>query len=321
MKARFFFMSIAAVLLLFTHCVKEDRIGNPPSGDGTVRFIAGLASTRVTSLGDDQSEWEDGDTIGVYMVDGTKAFTDASILAANKAYVASNSTGKVADFAWVDSANIIMFPQQTDSIVHFYAYYPYASLINALSYEIRVPQNQDDKTPKTMDILYSGEKAQFKKGSGKVALKFSHKMVKLVFHITDKSSVAGDFSSGLKLEISNMYENGALSLTNGTVRTTSTQRIIVDTYVTVNGATLGMAEAFVLPMTNIVADKVKLTFTKGSGAQAAVFEAELPPAQNSNSLESGSRYIYQVELKDRSVSIVGTIEDWIEHEGPVIEPS
>jgi hypothetical protein len=43
--------------------------------------------------------------------------------------------------------------------------------------------------------------------------------------------------------------------------------------------------------------------------------------QGSNKLESGNRYVYNVDLKDRSVTISGSIEEWNDQPGPPIEPS
>ncbi|MDR1980241.1 MAG: fimbrillin family protein [Tannerellaceae bacterium] len=307
---------------LLTNCSVEEKNegegGDPHmASDVAVNFSAGSPLTRLTNPGNDQSRWEVGDSIGIYMVDGTKPFTAASILAENKKYVATNVNEQNADFTWADSEDKIFYPMDPEQTVRFYAYYPYTSAINELNCTIKVTPVQDYKTQGTLDILYNTELKQWNKTSGNVILKFSHKMVKLVFHITDESSTSGTFTDGLVMGISSMYEEGTLNLVDGIVRNTGTTRIIVNPHITVFKATEAMAEAIVLPVSDVVKDKVTLTFTKGS----STFEASLPPVQGSSRLESGSRYIYDVNLQDRSVSISGIIEDWVDKEGPVINPS
>lgn len=314
------------MIALFTHCNVEERTGNgAPLGDNQqVRFTAGLPDTRVSNLPDRQSEWDDGDTIGVYMVDGTKSFSATAVLADNKAY-RSSGAGKSVDFAGIDSANTIMYPTDVNQVVNFYAYYPYTDAITELKREVTVPALQTNLTSKTLDILYSGEKKAYRKGDGTAALRFSHKMVKLVFHITDKSSLPGDFSTGLNVNLHKIYERGTLSLTSGTITPAAGLPVFTTgayVYVTPGESKKAIAEALVLPMEDITVDVVTLSFIKDpQGQNVYTFEARLPPVQGSNKLESGNRYVYNVDLKDRSVTISGSIEEWNDQPGPPIEPS
>jgi hypothetical protein len=329
MKANLFFTIIVPVVLLFTHCtIEEGRGGKTPFDEGEpVRFSAGLPDTRVSNPPRGQSKWDKGDTIGVYMVDGKSPFSSTSILEANKAY-RTDVGGTTAYFAGIDSANMIRYPQSTTQMVHFYAYYPYASSTTSSStgieYAVTLPQIQDSLVSKTLDVLYSGEKMPYYKGNSTVALKFSHRMAKLVFNISDQSSMPGDFSSGLELEIKNVYEKGTLSLIDGSLTPASVLPTFITkayVYVTPGDPKTAIAEALVIPMDDITVDIVTLTFTKDPSGAAYSFEAQLPPVTGSKKLESGNRYIYNVSLKDRNVSISGSIEDWNNQTGPPIEPS
>ncbi|MDR1880586.1 MAG: fimbrillin family protein [Tannerellaceae bacterium] len=323
MRTRYIFIAMASMAFLFAGCSmeeKEDRHTGPydPS-DIPVLFNAGLPTTRTTGSGEEQSEWEIGDSIGIYMVEGTKAFTPASILAENKKYVAINVNAQNADFTWAESGDKMYYPKDAAQTVKFYAYYPYTSAINNLNYDISVPSAQDYTMQGTLDILYNTELREWNKTSGNAVLRFSHKMVKLVFHITDGSTTPGTFTDGLVMTVSSMYEAGTLSLVSGTVKNSTTTRIVVRPHITVFSATSAMAEAIVLPVTDVVKDQVMVTFTK-TGAPNT-FEASLPPVQGSNQLESGNRYIYDVNLRDRTVTISGIIEDWDDKQGPIINPS
>jgi hypothetical protein len=290
-KVNFFYMAaVVAATAMMTSCGNDDNeVTNP--NRVAVQFSSSITDlqTRVA----DQN-WAASDSIGIYMLKTpfTLAAGNISESVDNRQYKADGA-GLSVSFSPVTTGTEIYYPVAGD--VKFIAYYPYAASLTDYKLPIDVSSAKQGNQS-AIDVLYAPAGTSYNKNSGTVALPFAHKLVKLVFNISNDASVTTPLT-GLSVSISEQSVMAELDLADGTV---SLAGPAVQTAIAAKVSTDGTAaEAIVLPS----AQSGTFTFTNSIGE---AFTADIPDA----AFVGGNKYTYTVTLKKTEAVITGTIAPW-----------
>jgi hypothetical protein len=291
MKKRPFLFAIAAAVLLAS-CVKD--LNTDCSVE--VKFTGNTAKFQTRVSGTDGTIWDANDPVGIYMIKAAGSLTAADILPGgnNRRYTAS--AGATANFT-VASGAPITYPEDGSS-VKFIAYHPYSAGVTA---DFKLPVDLSDQTDQSaIDVLYAPATAASSRTTATpVALNFSHKLVKLVFKISNDASITEPVANGITVSISEQQTEGAMNLANGTVTPNADTPVAIEVESTTSGTQV-TAEAIVFA--GSTADVV-LTFTNGAGRS---FSVAVPHA----TWDGGYRYTYTVTLGNSKTTIGGSINPW-----------
>ena len=128
-----------------------------------------------------------------------------------------------------------------------------------------------------------------------VSLPFAHKLVKLVFNISNGDGVTEPLGNGIEVGILGQQTAGELDFTDGSVSKSG----ITET-ITATGTTT--VEAIVLPSTDM--SGMSFTFTNNA---SETFAGSIPA---NTSWQGGNKYTYTVTLQKSEAIITGTISPW-----------
>jgi hypothetical protein len=279
--------TVAATAMMMTSCGNDNEAVNN-NDRVAVRFSSGIADVQTRAA--DQS-WAANDQIGIYMIKNGASLTAANILenADNRLYQAA-TTGTTVSFTPATAGTDIYYP--TSESVQFIAYYPYTTPITG--YKLPINLSVQTSQP-AIDVLYAPADATYSKTSGAVNLPFVHKLVKLVFNISNATGVT-ETLTGLTVNISDQKIAGELNLADGVVTASGAATNTIAAVVATEGTT---AEAIVLAGNQ----SGQITFTKSNGD---VFTATIPSA----TFVGGNKYTYTVILTKTAATVTGTITDW-----------
>ena len=289
------FLSLAATLWL-SSCSQETILSNE-NLDGQVVFTGNMAQLQTRVNG---NSWNGGDQVGIYMIKSTPGtLAAANIITGygNKAYTAS--VGATTTFTPVGGTD--MYYPNDGSNVKFLAYHPYNATVPA---DFKLPINLSVQTNQSaIDVLYAPITATDynKTTATPVPLNFTHKLVKLIFNITNASGTMTPVANGITVGIPNQYTTGTLDLTDGLVSHSGGTMVKLNIASTLSGTTV-TAEAIVFPE----AAGMEVSFTNSTGQ---LFTATIP---HSNWV-AGNLYTYTVTLSaavHTVASITGAITDW-----------
>lgn len=227
MKTRYLFGLSAA--LLMAACTNEEDISMASSS--AIQFNAAISESRVIG-----NTWEVGDEVGISM-DAGGSMTN------NVLYTAKDASG-----TFQTDGTALRFPDDQQSDVTFYAYYPYSSNLadnKTLTFEV------DGKT----DVLWTSETVPVdNQASNTVQLGFSHALSKVILQ-------AEDFPEDIEVTLSESCSQATLDITTGTV-TGSTAAEIGYSVNLVKGED-GNYSAIVLPCTGITKTLTIASDTEG----------------------------------------------------------
>jgi len=190
MKKTKFLMAVAAVAVMsLTACSNDESANSATDGLTAAKFTANIgAKTRAA-----ETAWAAGDKIGITGTSGDKNYQ-------NVAYQ-TTAGGEKGTFTVVADGEEIYY--QNDAEVAFTAYYPWNSS-TTITADTYVQASQS-----SFDFLYAtgtGSKAQ-----PDVALKFSHKMAKLVLTIVPGKGVSYAEAKAAALSLAGFKNNGTFN--------------------------------------------------------------------------------------------------------------
>ena len=299
MKQLFYF-SLTAILLM-TSCAKETMRSNNDLNN-PVKFTGNLGQLQTRVGGTDGSLWDAGDSVGVYMIAATPGTLSAVniVPTGNKRYNAS--AGATATFTPFDGTPLYYPDDGTP--VKFVAYHPYSSGITS-AFELPIDLT-DQSDQSAIDVLYAPitTTSYDKTTTGAVPLVFDHRLVKLVFTITNAVGVSEPVANGVNILIPSQLREGILDLTDGTVTPSGTVGAV--TITTTGTGTTVTAEAIIFPGATT---GINFTFTNNAGQ---IFSAAVPHA---TAWTGGNMYTYDITLVSASAAIAtitGTITPWID---------
>ena len=173
MKTRYLFGLSAA--LLMAACTNEEDISIASSS--AIQFNAAISESRVIG-----NAWEKGDEVGISM----------------------NAGGSMTNNTFQTDGTALRFPDDQQSDVTFYAYYPYNETLaddKTLTFDV------DGKT----DVLWTSETVSVaNQASNTVQLGFSHALSKVILQ-------AEDFPEDIEVTLSEGFSQATLDITTGAV--------------------------------------------------------------------------------------------------------
>lgn len=152
-------------LLLFFSCQKAKEEPQPP-GEG-ITFSFGMEpATKVGYDAEKQPGFTPGDAIGVY---ARRRHKEASAPAPGEPMIKNLKFTLQGDGSWLqENANKYYYPSHPDSVLDFYAYYPYDAAFDPERYEVPIYTR-----------ILTAENRGTSKQTGPVALSFKHEQMVL----------------------------------------------------------------------------------------------------------------------------------------------
>ncbi|MDR0538635.1 MAG: SUMF1/EgtB/PvdO family nonheme iron enzyme [Tannerellaceae bacterium] len=205
-----------ALMYYLLACVTEtpvsfgEEIPNNLSGEvEAVKFSSRQSASKSSTRTTENSQWEEGDAVGIYMLRDASDDIDNSnfiqyMLSSNKKYVANLSSGE-AEFKPATPNQLIIYPENHEIPLRFIAYYPHSNNVfnNYCTIDL-----SDQSNPSAIDFLYSRNARNHTIDQGTVNLHFKHILSKVIINIHKEE--------GTKINTSNMlaYIQGASSVAN-----------------------------------------------------------------------------------------------------------
>lgn len=312
MKKTKFLMAVATVAIVsLTACSNDESANSATDGLTAAKFTANIgAKTRAA-----ETTWAAGDKIGITGTSGSKAYS-------NVAYQTAVS-GEKGSFTVETEGEEIYY--QDDAAVDFTAYYPWNSS-TTITADTYVQASQS-----SFDFLYAtgtGSKAQ-----PDVALKFSHKMAKLVLTIVPGKGVSYDEVKAAVLSLAGFKNNGTFNGLTGEAAATGensgawtfagSETATNNAPFTLDDTKESVAYSLILFPQELSADMTfaatnTQTFTAGIGLEEA--NAAAGDTDAKNAFVAGRQYNITVTMSKTSLTVTNcTIAPWTAVEGADVE--
>lgn len=230
---------LAALPILLGSCDKDDSDLNPGTGgqtaDGNIRFEIGFApqggtqsdkpQTKVATLPDFTSAWEDGDEIGLFACTAGGSLATSGNHIHNVKLTYNKTTG-----TWIPSESL-WWPSSGGKL-NFYAYYPY-DVANSdptnISFNVLSDQSgtTSGKSNHSLSDLLTAQIANKGKDDGAVSLTFRHAMAMIQVNILKEYKGMGP-SAGLTVTLRGVKLGATLNF-NAVDGTTPSSGVTVPT--------------------------------------------------------------------------------------------
>lgn len=288
--------ALIAVCAIIVSCEKDNT---PVNNDGTVRFTSGATATqtRVAISPQNESVWEEGDPVGIYMVNnGT---SDVLENAENIKYTASEAG---ASTSFTSAVQAIYYPLDETKKADFIAYHPYKETLSGFVYPVDV-SNQTSQTG--IDLMWAAADKQgagYSKEDGRnntsVDLAFDHQLAKLRMKVTKAPNVLGEI---VKVNINGMNTTASFDLKGSGGLTGMGNAKSFEACTVTAGS---VYEAILLPIGSLDATHtVTFTTDKNETYTWSMYKqiAELKP---------GKIYTYDITVAKYMIEVTGNINSW-----------
>lgn len=307
------FFTSFAVALLFAGCSKEEAL---PGDDGhrPVNFNAGIktiltgtdASRTRTALDDNgQALWKQGDEVGIYMVTTGGTIPDHIASGAENIRYSVDPTSGALSPAGITS---IYYPKT--EAVDFIAYYPFGSLLQNSTMDVKLTDQTTTDKQSALDILYSDNAKNIRSNKQPVNLEFRHLFGNIKLNITfDDGLIVGNIT---KVELSGMPEGCVFSLKDGSINQTYPPKPDAPlSALKLSTATAGADATFtavVVPQeANTYQNRTIIVTVDGSK-----YTGKIP---DKDTFIANSRCVYPVTVKKNGLDVGNmTITDWEQHD-------
>lgn len=290
-KSNFTILTLLALSIAFAGCGNDENLPETDN-DGRVALQVSSGIDVQTRAHDEQ--WDAGDAIGIYMLDGGTAEY------ANKKYT-TESTGTSGSFNAADGQTIY-FPVD-GSQRDFIAYYPYRKELTGNLYAVDV---NNQAVQKDIDLMGAEKVTGKTKNDPAVAFEFQHKLVKLYLTIKpDNVSLFADDMKGMEIDITNQKTKATYDVVAGGPISVDTKDNTPATVRLLTDADGTSSEGIVLP--NTTTEGMRFVFRLKNGP---VFTWDIREAQKSQLFEAGSKYVYTISIGLTGIEVTSSIEDW-----------
>lgn len=288
--------ALIAVCAIIVSCEKDNT---PVNNDGTVRFTSGATATqtRVAISPQNESVWEEGDPVGIYMVNnGT---SDVLENAENIKYTASEA-GALTSFT--SAVQAIYYPLDETKKADFIAYHPYKETLSGFVYPVDV-SNQTSQTG--IDLMWAAADKQgagYSKEDGRnntsVDLAFDHQLAKLRMKVTKAPNVLGEI---VKVNINGMNTTASFDLKGSGGLTGMGNAKSFEACTVTAGS---VYEAILLPIGSLDATHT-VTFTTDKN-ETYTWSMYKQIAE----LKTGKIYTYDITVAKYIIEVTGNINSW-----------
>ena len=257
MKFYISFIVAAASALMFGCADNEVNLSDRISGKELYKITSG--TNKFASRVNIDSQWENGDAIGVYMFSANT--TDVIGNASNVKYVTTVDGASQAAFT-PSSAPIELH----DVAVDFVAYYPFSESVSDFIYTIDLSDQSQGFNKH--DLMYASAKNKTFSDDGNLEMTFSHCLSLLKVNVTGITSME-------RLTVEGLKTNATFDLRNASLNVAETQTAMVLEQQVNTANFVGI----VLPSEDISGMKVviqsageKYTYTVPEGSSVTKFE-------------------------------------------------
>lgn len=257
MKFYISFIVAAASALMFGCADNEVNLSDRISGKELYKITSG--TNKFASRVNIDSQWENGDAIGVYMFSANT--TDVIGNASNVKYVTTVDGASQAAFT-PSSAPIELH----DVAVDFVAYYPFSESVSDFIYTIDLSDQSQGFNKH--DLMYASAKNKTFSDDGNLEMTFSHCLSLLKVNVTGITSME-------RLTVEGLKTNATFDLRNASLNVAETQTAMVLEQQVSTANFVGI----VLPSEDISGMKVviqsageKYTYTVPEGSSVTKFE-------------------------------------------------
>lgn len=288
--------ALIAVCAIIVSCEKDNT---PVNNDGTVRFTSGATATqtRVAISPQNESVWEEGDPVGIYMVNnGT---SDVLENAENIKYTASEAG---ASTSFTSAVQAIYYPLDETKKADFIAYHPYKETLSGFVYPVDV-SNQTSQTG--IDLMWAAADKQgagYSKEDGRnntsVDLAFDHQLAKLRMKVTKAPNVLGEI---VKVNINGMNTTASFDLKGSGGLTGMGNAKSFEACTVTAGS---VYEAILLPIGSLDATHT-VTFTTDKN-ETYTWSMYKQIAE----LKTGKIYTYDITVAKYMIEVTGNINSW-----------
>lgn len=289
MKLYISFIVAAASALMFGCADNEVNLSDRISGKELYKITSG--TNKFASRVNIDSQWENGDAIGVYMFPANT--TDVIGNASNVKYVTTVDGASQAAFT-PSSAPIELH----DVAVDFVAYYPFSESVSDFIYTIDLSDQSQGFNKH--DLMYASAKNKTFSDDGNLEMTFSHCLSLLKVNVTGITSME-------RLTVEGLKTNATFDLRNASLNVAETQTAMVLEQQESTTNFVGI----VLPSEDISGMKVviqsageKYTYTVPAGSSVTKFEKSKIYTFNIN-VESPEKNTIESVTDDNNVPWVG----------------
>lgn len=289
MKFYISFIVAAASALMFGCADNEVNLSDRISGKELYKITSG--TNKFASRVNIDSQWENGDAIGVYMFPANT--TDVIGNASNVKYVTTVDGASQAAFT-PSSAPIELH----DVAVDFVAYYPFSESVSDFIYTIDLSDQSQGFNKH--DLMYASAKNKTFSDDGNLEMTFSHCLSLLKVNVTGITSME-------RLTVEGLKTNATFDLRNASLNVAETQTAMVLEQQESTTNFVGI----VLPSEDISGMKVviqsageKYTYTVPAGSSVTKFEKSKIYTFNIN-VESPEKNTIESVTDDNNVPWVG----------------
>lgn len=275
-------LHLASLLLCFcllSGCDKEKNENEVPDAPVAVSLTAVIGDSTPSPEG--AGKWEAGDAIGLCMIAAGSSTTTGSTTTANDVFnyrYKTATAGTDVQMLPDGEANTAYFPGD-GSTVDFLAYHPYAAADAAegLGQDFRLPV--DVSTQPATDLL-TARADGYHRLHPAVALRFEHRLVKLIFALKPNEGVDATQLPGARLVIRGMNTKALCLLADGSIADAGAPR---DIEVPLNASgTSGMA--IVLPRAAAAGVSFVVTLVDGREYTTTLSDAQELTAGTQNTV-------------------------------------
>ncbi|WP_308756988.1 pectinesterase family protein [uncultured Bacteroides sp.] len=280
-------------LLSLSSCSDDEQEAgnNPVLNSGAITFSVDLTGF-VTRVAENGTSWTNGDKIGTYVLNADTS--EPASETANVPYVCAEDGQSVAF-----TSETPLTVQDDGTPVKFVAYYPYNADMQDASYPVTVADQSNGST--ACDLLYGTTSEPYvydKEGSTDVALKFTHRLSKVILKFMDMDKNPLTVSD---VKITGMPTSASFNVQTGVLTTDEASTADITPYV--NAAT-DYREAIILP--TALSDAYKVSFVLDGRTHEWVFadlDISLPK------FNAGSQYTFGIYIDPTADIIVGRLEN------------
>ncbi|MDR1103121.1 MAG: fimbrillin family protein [Tannerella sp.] len=295
MKKELVLVALGAAVSLVSCSSEFDIPGKTEPGvqSSPVKFSSSInGATPQTRAGN--NTWEAGNTIGIFMVNGTPEIVDNT---ANRAYKTLDGS---KNFSPVSPSDNIYYPVD-GSTVNFISYYPWQagkSLDNLYPVDVT-----DQNNPVDIDLLYAKTATGYSKAASgnTVQLQFDHKLTHMVLNITPDAGLTEADLEDMVVTVKGLNTATTLNLKDGTLGTPDAVADIV-----MKTQKNGLKSDAILVPQSIVANAVSIEFRIDTDNGTEVFKWNVP----ATTFESKKEYVYTVTITRTGIDVTGEINEW-----------
>lgn len=294
-------LSILVVTTIALASCNDDIDTAGTNNDGSVKFASGVSIVKSRVSGSDGDIWDNGDAIGIYMVDHGETTIREGV---NNVKYTTTSATSTATFLPDDPAKAIYYPVDATQKVDFIAYYPQTSSVQDYTYNIDVTDQEKQSDLDLMRAFNNNEGAGYDKTNkgNYINILFKHKLTKIIITTTPDVGLEQTDLNNMTVTIRGLNAKATYRIeTDELDEASPADNAPIITKSVIAGK---QYEAIVVPQA-FNAGTVTIEFALNN-TKNEVFVYKVPAKE----FKAADKHIFKVKVQRTGVSVNGEIEKW-----------